>query len=297
MEKDHFLVTWFLQIRGPFLILSVVLVMIGVAAAYQDGYQNWGYSVLLLVGVVLAHISVDLFNEVSDYHTRIDAHTIRTPFSGGSGMLQAGRTSPKTVLVVAYSTLVAATAVGFYFCFARGWLLLIPMVAGGCAIRFYTSYFAKWLLGEFIAGLTIGTLVILGTYYVLTGRLPVEIIFMSIPPGILTSVLLFLNEFPDAEADRKGGRYHLVIHFGKETSARLYALSLVIVYSLILAAPFILNIPYTVLVALMTSPLALKSVMRVFKYHSDTPRLIPALGMNVGIVIFTDLLLAVGYFL
>lgn len=295
--KNNFLVTWFLQIRGPFLMLPFVLVLIGIAAAYKDGYQNWGHSVLLIVGAVLANISVNLFNEVSDYHTRIDAHTMRTTFSGGSGMLQAGKTSPKTVLVVAYGTLVAAAAIGFYFCFTKGWLLLIPMVTGGCAIRFYTSHFAKWLFGEFIAGLTIGTFVVLGTYYVLTGRLPVEIIFISVPPGILTSMLLFLNEFPDAEADGKGGRYHLVIHFGKATSARLYAVTLLIVYSLILAAPFILNIPYTVLIALMTSPLALKSVMRVLKYHSDTPRLIPALGMNVGIVIFTDLLLAVGYFL
>ena len=297
MKKDHFLVTWFLQIRGPFLILSFVLVLIGVAAAYQDGYKNWDSSVLLLVGVMLAHISVNLFNEVSDYHTEIDARTIRTPFSGGSGLLQSGKTSPKTVLAVAYGTLVAAAAIGIYFCFIRGWFVLLLMVVGGCAARFYTSYFAKRLFGEFMAGLTLGSFVVLGTHYVLTGRCPVEIIFVSIPPGILTSVLLFLNEFPDAEADRKGGRYHLVIRFGKETSARIYAVSLVIVYSLILTAPFILNIPYGILIALMTSPLALRSVMRVLKYHSDTPGLIPALGMNVGIVIFTDLLLAVGYFL
>jgi 1,4-dihydroxy-2-naphthoate octaprenyltransferase len=47
---------------------------------------------LLLAGVVLAHISVNLFNEYSDYKTGIDFNTHRSPFSGGSGMIVSGKT-------------------------------------------------------------------------------------------------------------------------------------------------------------------------------------------------------------
>jgi 1,4-dihydroxy-2-naphthoate octaprenyltransferase len=184
-----------------------------------------------------------------------------------------------------------------YFIVVRGWLILTFMIAGALAIRFYTAILARWLAGELTAGVTLGSLVVMGSYYALTGVLPAGIIVISIPPGILTALLLFLNEFPDADADREGGRYHLVIHYGRKKSSRIYAAGLFMVYLIILTAPFIADVPRTVLVGLATLPLAFETVRRVFKYFDDMKRLVPALGLNVGIVILTDLLLAVGFFL
>ena len=297
IEMKKMIQTWFSQIRGPFLILSVVLVLIGIAAAHHDGFHNQLHSILLFAGVVFAHVSVNLFNELSDYRTKIDTWTIRTPFSGGSGLLQEGRTSPLAVRIAAYGTLITAAAVGFYFCTVRGWPVLALMIVGGLTIRFYTSHLARWLLGEAAAGLALGTGVVLGAYYVLAGELTPGIIVISIPPGILTALLLFLNEFPDAEADRRGGRHHLVIRFGKRKSARIYAAGLAAVYVIIFIAPLFFDIPITVLLGGATLPLAVKAVRIVFKHSSDTSQLIPALGMNVGVVILTDLSLAVGFFI
>ena len=296
MRSENRVRKWFHQIRGPFLILSVVLVLIGVAAAFHEGFRNWGHGLLLMVGVVLAHVSVNLFNELSDYRTKIDEMTVRTPFSGGSGLLQGGKTSPRAVKIAAYGALIGAAGIGFYFCVVVGWFILVFMITGGLAARFYTSYLARWLLGEFVAGLTLGIFVVLGGYYVLTGTVNGAIVVISVPPGILTALLLLLNEFPDAEADKKGGRHHLVIHFGKKRSAVIYAVGLTVVYSIVLAAPFFCSVPYTVLVALATLPLAIKTAAVVLKHPDDTARLIPALGLNVLVVILTDLLLAVGFF-
>lgn len=288
---------WFRQIRGLFLILSVVLVLLGAAIAYHDGYVHWGHAVLLMIGLILAHISVNLFNELSDYYSKIDEYTIRTPFSGGSGMLQTGKTSAKAVKRAAYGTLIAAALVGFYFYFVSGWIILILMILGGLGIRYYTSYFAKWCIGELVAGLCMGTFVVLGVYYGLSKHLTFDVLLISVPPGILTGLLLLLNEFPDVEADRKGGRYHLIIHFGKKKCAKIYFVSLMIVYLIILGAPFISSIPYQVLIALLTLPLAVKTGIIVLGHYNDTTQFISALGMNVIIVILTDLLLGISYFL
>lgn len=297
MDKNSITKTWFLQIRGPFLILSVVLVLLGVAMAYQSGVIHWIHSALLMIGVLMTHISVNLFNEYSDFKTQIDTYTHRTPFSGGSGLLQAGSTSPKSVLTTAYVMLIFSALIGFYFIWVSGWMIAIFMIIGGLSIRFYTSHLTKWLLGECFAGLALGTFVVLGVYYALTRNLTLDVFWISIPPGILTFLLLFLNEFPDAEADQKGGRHHLVIHFGKKKASRIYAGALILVYAIILTAPFILTIPSIVLVALLTLPLAVRSIVITMKHYDDTTHLIPALGMNVGVVILTDLLLAVGYLL
>lgn len=298
MNNKNRIGIWLQQIRAPFLVLSLALVLVGTAVAYWHGFFHWGYSILLLIGVTLAHISVNLFNEISDHKTGIDKVTTRTPFSGGSGILQKGETSLKSVSFVAYATLLGAAIIGFYFCIVSGWLILVFMIAGGLAIRFYTSHLARWLVGEVVSGITLGTFVVLGTYYALTKHITGDIILISIPPGILTALLLFLNEFPDAEADKKGGRYHLIIHFGKKRSSYIYLGGVMLNYAIILIAPFLgMAIPFTVYFALLTFPLALKVFLMVLKYNNELPKLIPALGMNVGVVILTDLFLALGFFL
>ena len=288
---------WLRQIRAPFLILSVILVLIGIAAARRDGFVDIGKSILLVMGVVLAHVSVNLFNEISDFRTGIDGDTRRTPFSGGSGMLQAGMTSVRTVTAAAYGAFFAAAAIGFFFCFVSGWWIALFAACGGLAVRFYTSHLTRWRIGEVISGITLGSFVVLGTHYALSGALNWEIVLISIPPGILTSLLLFLNEFPDMEADRKGGRRHLVIQFGRKRCSRIYVAGLAVVYGVILAAPFISRVPGSILVALSTLPLAIRAGYLALVHHDDMPRFVPALALNVGVVLLTDFLLAVGYFL
>ena len=295
--KENVCVVWFQQIRGPFLILSVVLTLLGVATAYWHGFGNVWYSLLLAAGVVLAHVAVNLFNEISDYRSKIDDHTVRTPFSGGSGMLQSGRTSVGAVTRAAYLALLTAGLIGLYFCLVSGWPILFFTLCGALAARFYTSHLAKWLIGELVSGLTLGSFVVIGSHYALTGFMTPDIIYISLIPGILTALLLFLNEFPDAEADRKGGRRHLVIFFGTGKSAVIYAGAVALLFVLIAAGPFVQNIPYTALIALGTLPLGASAAFLAWKHHREPARLVRAQGLNVALVILTDLLLAIAYFL
>ena len=93
-EHPNTLVLWLKEIRANFLLLPVVLVAVGAGAAHRAGPVHLPSLALILVGVILAHVSVNLFNEYSDWRTGIDEHTPRTPFSGGSGILQAGLIPP-----------------------------------------------------------------------------------------------------------------------------------------------------------------------------------------------------------
>ncbi len=287
--------TWLQQVRAPFLLLAVALSLLGTATARWHGSVHAGQALLLGLGVVLAHASVNLFNELSDHRTGIDRHTLRTPFSGGSGMLQAGRTTPRQVAAAAYGALLAAGAVGAYFFLASGWPILAFMACGALAIRFYTSHLARWGIGELASGLTLGSLVVVGGHYALTSFMTADILYVSIPPGILTALLLFLNEFPDAEADRRGGRRHLVILLGTKRSAVLYAAAVLLVFALIALGPFVLNIPWATLIALAASPLGAAAAVLALRHHSDPPRLVKAQGLNVALVLVTDVLLALGY--
>ena len=297
MAVKRMLGVWLHQVRAPFLVLAVALTLLGIATAHWHGFGHAGHSLLLVVGVVLAHVSVNLFNELSDHGTGIDEHTERTPFSGGSGMLQTGMTTPRQVRWAATGSLLAAGSIGLYFCLVSGWPLLVLMACGALAIRFYTSHLSRWRVGELASGLTLGSFVVIGGHYALASYMTADILYISLPPGILTALLLFLNEFPDAEADRRGGRRHLVILLGRKKSAVLYVGAVVLAFLLIAAGPFLLNIPYAVWIALAALPVGVAASVQVWKHHDDPPRLVPAQGLNVALVVATDLLLALAYFL
>ncbi|MBN1595435.1 prenyltransferase [candidate division FCPU426 bacterium] len=295
MRYADFIKTWFTQIRAPFLLLAVVLTMVGGAAAGRDGQFHSGRFLLTMLGVVLAHMAVNLFNEHADHRTGIDRCTRRTPFSGGSGNIQQGRTRPGEVLTAAWTTLIAAFAIGCYLAWiSNGWILAL-MLAGGVTAVYYTSHFARWTLGELLAGVNLGTLVVIGAYMVQTGVLTGAVVWLSLPPGILTALLLLLNEFPDADADRQGGRRHLVIRLGWQKAALLYAGGMGLQYFLLIFGVWMKWLPAGMWLALATLPLAVLAAYRALRFGNRHDKMLIALGANVSVVLGTNVIIAVAY--
>ncbi len=64
--------TWFLAVRPQFLVLSVVLAFLGTSLAWYDGYFNPGLALLAFIGLLLAHVSVNVLNDYFDYRSGID---------------------------------------------------------------------------------------------------------------------------------------------------------------------------------------------------------------------------------
>jgi 1,4-dihydroxy-2-naphthoate octaprenyltransferase len=297
------------QIRANFLILSVFLVVLGIALSLKYPTPGNEFDLLraliVMLGAVVAHISVNLFNEYSDFHTKIDFKTNRTPFSGGSGMLTSGKSTPRAVLIVAIITLLVALGIGIYMSFLSHWIILVFAAIGSFSIIFYTQFLARYMLGEVFAGFALGTLVVLGTYVSLNASagmslselFPSEVVWLSIPPGILTALLLFINEFPDAEADKEGGRLHLVIKLGKKASAWVYAAGMTAVFGIILVLPLTGLSSYWIYLGLLPLPMAVKASFTAIRHYEDNIKLVPALGSNVITVLAVDLLLAVGVFI
>lgn len=304
MSTNNNLKVWLAQIRAPFLILAVLLVAIGVSLSYRYIPANESISimhiVLLVLGAVASHISVNLFNEYSDYSTKIDFSTQGTPFSGGSGMLVSGFTKPNQVLAVAIVTLVISAAVGLYFALVSHMLILVFALIGGITIVAYTKVLTKFALGELFSGLTLGSLMVIGSYIALTATpgmpianvIPTEVWWISIPAGILTSLLLLINELPDLEADTAGGRRHIVVLFGRKVAAWVYATGMILTFGSIIAMPLLGITSYWVYIALLPIPLAIKASVTAVQNGDDIKQMVPALGSNVVVVLATDFLLA-----
>lgn len=286
---------WLLLPRFQFLPLTVILVSLGTGVAAYDGSFHLGYFILAMFGSILVHITVNVINDYYDYVDGIDLNTQRTPFSGGSGILPSNLLKPSQAFWFATISLLIAMGIGGYFCFARGWWLFPLLLVAGFSAYFYNVYLSRWWVGELFAGLNFGPLLVLGSYFVQTGRYSWEALVASLAPGILTSNLLFLNEFPDREADRKGGRRHLVISLGKKDASYLFVILLATSYLCILIGVLTKMMPVVTLIGLGTVIFGWKAARGALKYHNDMDRLVPILGANVITILGTQALLAIGY--
>jgi 1,4-dihydroxy-2-naphthoate octaprenyltransferase len=286
---------WLLLPRFHFIPLTVILVSLGTAIAAYEGFLNWGYFFLAMIGSILVHMTVNVINDYYDYVDGIDLNTQRTPFSGGSGVLTSNLLKPKQAFWFATICLLVAMGIGFYFVMVKGWLLFPLLLIAGFSAYFYNVYLSKWLVGELFAGLNFGPLIVLGSYYVQTGRYSWDALFASIAPGILTANLLFLNEFPDREADQGGGRRHLVISMGREDARFLFVALIGASYLCIVIGVLAKLMPVVALIGLGTIGFGWKAAKGALRYYNDTNRLIPVLGANVITILGTQALLTVGY--
>ena len=287
---------WLLETRPQFLILSAVLAFLGTCIAWYHGSFHLGYALLAFVGLLLAHISVNVLNDYFDYRSGIDLATKRTPFSGGSGILPAALLEPGQVFRFGMISFLLAAVIGVYFVIARGWLLLPLLLVGGLCILFYTPVILKRRWPEWSPGLGLGALPILGAYFVQTAEYTWPALIAAIPSGILVHNLLFLNEFPDVEADKTADRKTLPITLGKEKSSIIYAVLTAAVYLWIIVWVAVGEMPVCSLLALLTLPFAIKSIRGARKYQ-DMTKLMPAMASNVLVVLLIPFLMGIGYIL
>ena len=287
---------WFLETRPQFLLLSVVLSFLGISIAWYDGPFHLGYALLTFLGLLLCHISVNVLNDYFDYKSGIDLETNRTPFSGGSGILPASLLKPKQVLWFGLISLLLAVPIGVYFVLARGWGLLPLLIIGALCTVIYTPLVTKLGFPEWAPGAGMGTLPVLGAYFIQTAGYTLPAIIAAIPSGILVHNLLLLNEFPDVEADSKAGRKTMPILIGRSKAWAVYSALTVLVYLWIIGWVIAGIMPVFTLIALLTLPFAVKAI-RGSRKHEDMKRLVPAMANNVQVILLTQLLLGAGFIL
>ncbi len=278
--------------RGPFLLLPFTLIASGAAAASYHGMFSGWRTLLALVGLLALHMAVNAFNEASDMRTGIDLHTIRTPFSGGSGTIPAGALSVGATRVFAYACAAVGLATGIVFLLTVGWVMLPIMVAGALCVLIYTDVLARAGVGEIAAGLGLGALPVAGAAIVQNGSLGRAAVAASVPAFFMTFNLLLLNEFPDEEADLAGGRRHLVILLGRRGAAWVYSAAAILTPISIVAAVGLGALPVLALVAVLPSLLLARPLAWAFGKPLE-PVPIPAMGANVIWNLATNVVLAV----
>lgn len=283
--------------RPRFLILALVCVFLGTAAAiWTVGAVNPWHVVLAFIGGLAAHGCVNAINDYTDIRSGLDFRTNRTPFSGGSGTFVE---EPGKIHLALWTTIVTAlitTAIGIYFAVTVGLFILLIGVIGLIVIMTYTQWLNKQpLLCLLSPGFGFGTLMVLGTFYVLTRQITWAAVFASFVPFFLVSNLLLLNQFPDVEADTTVGRKHYPILLGRKTSAIIYVCFLAATYLSVILGVLLGLIPAWTLLAMLSIIVAFPTGKNVIRHAENLPELLPSLIQNVLLNLVTPVLMGVGF--
>ena len=288
---------WIRELRAPFLLLPAIFVLVGVAIAWTHGHFDLLTAILTLVGVISLHASVNVLNDYFDFRSGIDLLTTPTPFSGGSRILPAEELTPNSVLSAGILFLAVGLSTGFYFVyrFAFDPLLIAIIAIASLSIVSYSPLISTWGLGELIVALNFGPFLLLGTYYVQTRTIHAEPILVGLTLGILTAGILYINEFPDTDADRQKGRIHLIARWGKAKAAERFKLLIASAYLIIIGGVFTGLITPFALLSLIALPKARTAARILSQNHEKIMELIPGMASTVMATLWTGILLLVGY--
>ena len=138
-------------------------------------------------------------------------------------------------------------------------------------------------------------MIVLGTFFVQTSHITMEPILGGIVVGILSSLVLFVNSFPDFDADKAGGRKTLVIMLGKKKASNAVWIFPIIVYGIIVSGIVLHVLPILSLITLFTIPLLIKSGLRLKQNFDDIDKIVPTMGLFVSYSRITGLLLVLSF--
>jgi len=287
--------SWFRVIRVKFLLASVIAVCLGLAINWwQNQTIDVTYGILTFIGVMALHASVDLLNDYWDFKRHIDTKTQRTKFSGGTGVLPEGLLKPNDVYKAGIIFLIIGSAIGGYFIFEKGITIAIILAFAIISIYFYSTRIVDSGLGEIFVAIK-GTMIVLGTFFVQTSHIIVEPILGGIVVGVLSSLVLFVNSFPDFDADKAGGRKTLVIILGKKKASSAVWVFPIIVYGVIISGILTHVFPIFSLLTLFTIPLLMKSGLSLKQNFDDVDKIVSTMGSFVSYSRITGLLLVLSF--
>ncbi len=292
----QWLITWFEAARAPFLIVSVLPCLLGGVVAYARGSFDTLILVLATVGIVMAHSAGDFVDDYFDFKKGNLGNKVQ---QFHDSPLIDGKVSPRQVVIAIVLCLAVSFAAGVVLFIKVGYPVLILVAAGLVAVFFYTSPPLQLNyrgLGETVLILAFGPMIVFGVWYVLTRRVDLEPLLLSLVPGIFTMNVGIVSNTFDYHDDLRSGKRTLSVRFGQAAALRIIAATSGAAYLCIMLGAAFGVIPVWTLLVLLTVPLAVDMLHHAGRY-ADERHYTRAMGRVITLSSVATLLLIAAYLL
>jgi 1,4-dihydroxy-2-naphthoate octaprenyltransferase len=208
-----------LAARPKTLPAAIVPVWAGCVLAWKLG---GGFDAVLafctLLGAIAIQIATNFFNDAIDAKKGADTERRLGPVRvTASGML-----SHRAVMTLAAGFLGIALLCGIVLYQARGWPIVLIGIPSLFLAYGYTGGpfpLAYRGMGEIFVILFFGLVAVSGTVFIQTGGWPREALLLGAQTGLLSAVLISINNFRDREEDAITGKRTLAVRCGPKVAA------------------------------------------------------------------------------
>ncbi|TLM69558.1 MAG: 1,4-dihydroxy-2-naphthoate polyprenyltransferase [Actinobacteria bacterium] len=247
---------WLLAVRPKTLPAAASGVVVATVLAWRDGAFALGPALAALAIAVLLQVASNLANDVYDDERGADTPDRLGPTRvTNAGLLS--RTQVKTGLKIA---LAVAFALGVYLTFVRGWFVLVIGLAAMVSAVAYTGGpypLGYHGLGEVFVFTFFGVACVAGTYWVQSGSVTPAVWLMTVPPGLIITAILVVNNLRDVEQDRRVGKRTLAVRLGVGATRAEWVACVAGAYVVVTAGVAAGLLPPHALAAWLSVPLAL----------------------------------------
>lgn len=254
---------WLLAARPKTLPAAVSPVIVGCAVAWVEGGLRLLPVLAAFAVALLLQIAANFANDVADFKRGADTEERLGP----PRVTQSGLLTERQVTIATGLALAAAVVPGLYLVWLGGPRLgLVGLFAMLAAVAYTAGPkpFGYLGLGEVFVFLFFGPVAVAGTVYVMTHEVTRLALAASIPMGCLISAILVVNNLRDIDTDRAAGKHTLAVRIGREATRWEYLLLVIIAF----LAPIAITVTgmrnWWALLALVTVPLAVVLVRRVW---------------------------------
>ncbi len=211
---------WLISTRAVTLIITVFPCLIAGLLAIRDNRFNPTLWVLVTIGLVMAHATNNILNDLVDHRMGVDKDNyFRTQY--GVQPIESGLMSARRALLYAGATGAVALACGVYLIYLRGGPTLWLLVVGAFFVLAYTWPLKYIGLGELAVLAVWGPLTIAGGYLVITGLWDWRVVLASLPYGLGAASVIFGKHIDKLRADKAKGIRTLPVLLGETRSRQL----------------------------------------------------------------------------
>ncbi|MDR2366060.1 MAG: prenyltransferase [Zoogloeaceae bacterium] len=233
------IVRYFAATRPAFLSVTLVACLIGLATARFGGFPlQTGKALATIFFALVAHGGINVINDYYDALNGSDAanHGRIFPFTGGSRFIQNGILSRSRMRLFGYAQLFVVILAGLWLMWVSGpgllWIGLAGLFVGWAYSAPPLQLMCRgWGEPAIVAGWTLAAA---GADFVQRGQAASLPWLAGLPFALLVANILYINQFPDRQADAIAGKRTLIVRLGPETASWGYLFIALFAYGAIL---------------------------------------------------------------
>lgn len=208
---------WLIATRAAVLVMTFLSAAIAGILAVRDGAFDPLRWAVMTVGLLLAHATNNLVNDLTDSWTGVDSkNPFRTQY--GPQPVEDGLVTVRQQLVMAVATGAVALACGLWLVSVTGRETVILLAVGVACVLFYTWPMKHIGMGEPMVLVVWGPLMIGGGYLVTAGEWSWDVVEVGMVYALGVTAVLFGKHIDKIPFDRQIGVRTLPVLLGEGAS-------------------------------------------------------------------------------